>query len=155
MAHLQAIQSHFEAMVPGSWFDGGVSVESDGDEILCTGRLVAGDHARAFRERTRDERMEIAAEAQARFGRAVSWGVREGGSLVVFTNLNLPVMTRLRLRERKVLDTLVRGGVARSRSDALAWCVRLVAQHESEWLDELRRALADVEHVRERGPATS
>ena len=47
-------------------------------------------------------------------------------------------MTRLRQPERRVLDTLVEGGVARSRSDALAWCVRLVGQHEDSWLAELR-----------------
>ena len=43
-------------------------------------------------------------------------------------------MTRLRQPQRMVLDTLVDAGVARSRSDALAWCVRLVGQHEDDWL---------------------
>ena len=47
-------------------------------------------------------------------------------------------MTRLRQPERIVLDTLVDSGVARSRSDALAWAVRLVGQHADEWLGELR-----------------
>jgi hypothetical protein len=64
----------------------------------------------------------------------------------------VPVMTRLRQAERRVLDTLVEGGVARSRSDALAWCVRLVGQHEDSWLDELRAALRRVEEVRSVGP---
>jgi hypothetical protein len=62
------------------------------------------------------------------------------------------VMTRLRLRERAVLDTLIEGGVARSRSEALAWCVKLVGRHESEWLADLREALSGVEHVRAEGP---
>jgi hypothetical protein len=53
-----------------------------------------------------------------------------------------------------VLDTLVDAGVARSRSDALAWCVRLVHQHEGEWIDQLRDALVHVEKVRAEGPKT-
>jgi hypothetical protein len=71
---------------------------------------------------------------------------------VVFTNLSVPVMTRLRMSERRVLDTLVDAGVARSRSDALAWCVRLVHEHEGEWIDQLREALVHVERVRADGP---
>ena len=43
-----------------------------------------------------------------------------------------PVMTRLRQPERLVLDTLVDAGVARSRSDALAWAVRLVGEHADD-----------------------
>jgi len=52
-----------------------------------------------------------------------------------------------------VLDTLVDAGVARSRSEALAWCVRLVGQHEEEWLAELREAMTHVAEVRTKGPA--
>jgi len=61
-------------------------------------------------------------------------------------------MTRLRQAERLVLDTLVDAGVARSRSEGLAWAVRLVGQHADEWLAELRRAMEGVEEVRRRGP---
>jgi len=61
-------------------------------------------------------------------------------------------MTRLRLADRRVLDTLIDAGVARSRSEALAWAVRLVAQHESDWIQELRDAMTTVEEVRSRGP---
>jgi hypothetical protein len=52
-----------------------------------------------------------------------------------------------------VLDTLVDAGVARSRSEALAWCVRLVGQHEEDWLAELREAMQSVADVRSKGPA--
>ena len=62
-------------------------------------------------------------------------------------------MTRLRMEDRQVLDTLVDAGVARSRSHALAWCVRLVGQHQEEWLADLRQALTQVEQVRGQGPA--
>jgi hypothetical protein len=61
-------------------------------------------------------------------------------------------MTRLRMPERHVLDTLVEAGVARSRSHALAWCVRLVAERQEEWLGGLRDALAQVRKVRSEGP---
>ena len=97
-------------------------------------------------------RLAIASEAESRFRRKVSWAVRQGSAMTHFTQASVPLMTRLRLRERSVLDTLIDGGVARSRSDAIAWCVKLVAQHQAEWLGELREALADVEHVRAEGP---
>jgi hypothetical protein len=105
-----------------------------------------------FRDETRERRITIALEAEARFERKVSWGLRIGDRAVMFTHLAAPVMTRLRQRERLVLDTLVAGGVARSRSDALAWCVRLVGEHTGDWLEELRTALQDVERIRAAGP---
>jgi hypothetical protein len=111
----------------------------------------AGRIAR-FREETREQRMAVADAAQARYGRSVAWGAACGDVREVFTNLSVPVMTRLRQPERLVLDTLVDAGVARSRSEALAWAVRLVAQHADEWLGELRAAMASVEEVRARGP---
>jgi len=61
-------------------------------------------------------------------------------------------MTRLRMDERTVLDALIDGGLARTRSEALAWCVRLVGEHQREWLDELLAATETVRAVRERGP---
>ena len=73
----------------------------------------------------------------------------------MFTTTGVPVMTRLRMADRRVLDTLIDAGVARSRSEALAWCVRLVEQHEREWIDELRAAMTAVEEVRNRGPKSS
>ena len=145
------------------------TVTVDRDEILVFGRLrppeLAGDadeptHAAAeagrisrFREDTRDQRMAIAHEAEHRFGRTISWGAESGSTSAVFTNLSVPVMTRLRQPERRVLDTLVDSGVARSRSDALAWCVKLVSANTDEWLDNLRSAMAAVESVRDQGPS--
>ena len=104
------------------------------------------------RSETRDERIEIALEAQARYARKVSWGVRLGDTTALFTHVAAPVMTRLRQPERQVLDTLVDAGVARSRSDALAWSVKLVGQHADEWLAQLRDAMAHVEKLRGEGP---
>jgi hypothetical protein len=146
------IAEFFAGKIPSTWFAGPVVLESDEDEILCVGPLPPGRTAREFREATRAERMAIAEEAEARLERKVSWGVDQGGETTLFTTLTTPTMTRLRLRERRVLDTLVDAGVARSRSDALAWCVRLVGRHEGEWLADLRDALVGVERIRAEGP---
>jgi len=146
------IPGFFAGRIPKSWFTGPVLIESDEDEIVCIGPLAPGRAAREFREASRSERMAIAEEAEARFGRKVSWGVEQDGETTLFTTLTIPTMTRLRLRERRVLDTLIDAGVARSRSDALAWCVRLVGRHQAEWLADLRDALVGVERIRSEGP---
>jgi len=148
--------------IPQDWFSGPPQVDCDGDEILVIGPLD-GDRARPgesataridrFRGATREQRMRIAQAAERRFGRKVSWGASAGGERRLFTTLSVPVMTRLRLPERQLLDTLVGAGVARSRSDALAWCVRLVAKHEADWISELREALVRVGELRRKGPA--
>lgn len=162
------ITGWFAGRLPDAWFAGVPDITVDREEILVLGALTpppapsdaaaaagaaeAGRIAR-FREDTRDERMAIAREAEQRFGRKVAWGATCGDTRLVFTSLSVPVMTRLRQPERRVLDTLVDAGVARSRSHALAWCVRLVGQHTEEWLTALRSAMQEVERVREQGPA--
>jgi hypothetical protein len=125
--------------------------EPEGAEPEGADARSAGRAAR-FREETRSDRMRIADEAQARYGRTVSWGVEAGGERIMFTNVAVPVMTRLRQPERQVLDTLVDAGVARSRSDALAWSVRLVGEHTEEWLAKLRDAMSEVDNLRAEGP---
>ena len=112
---------------------------------------VAGRISR-FREQTREERIEIARQAEHRYQRKVAWGRGSASTVELFTVASVPVMTRLRQPERIVLDTLVDSGVARSRSDALAWAVRLVGQHADEWLGELREAMAKVDELRAKGP---
>lgn len=157
----EAITEWFTAHLPKDLFTGAPAVSADGDEILVIGPIATPDKADAatvagavkeFRDRTREARMKVAAEAENLFNRKVSWGVRAGEDRHLFTSLSIPVMTRLRLPERATLDTLVETGVARSRSDALAWCVRLVGKHEADWLNELREALVHVQKVREEGP---
>jgi hypothetical protein len=155
----------FTGRLPDDWFTGPVDLTIDRDEITVVGTLAEpaageGDPAAAragriarFREETRQQRMAIADAAQERYGRSVAWGAACGEDRQLFTTLSVPVMTRLRQRERLVLDTLVDAGVARSRSEALAWAVRLVGQHADDWLTELREAMASVEEVRGRGPA--
>jgi hypothetical protein len=166
----QELRGWFAGRVPADWFTAPPDVVADRDEILVTGVLAdpelptdsdgaasaAAREARisGFREDTRGRRMRIANEAERRFGRKVSWAARCGDVERAFTTLSVPAMTRLRMPERRVLDTLVDAGVARSRSHALAWCVRLVADKQDEWLTGLRDALSGVEAVRKQGPAT-
>jgi Arc/MetJ-type ribon-helix-helix transcriptional regulator len=161
----------FAGRLPDGWFSGPPEVTSDREEILVVGNLPepeypkdADDATRAtareariqgFREDTREQRMRIADEAEQRTGRKVAWGAVCGDERRIFTTLAVPVMTRLRMPERQVLDTLVGAGVARSRSDALAWCVRLVRDHEGEWIDQLRDALVAVHEARATGPTPS
>ena len=116
-------------------------------EVACLARIDG------FREDTRGQRMRVADDAERLWGRKVSWGgvVRRGPTSTSRPRA-VPVMTRLRMSERRVLDTLIDAGVARSRSEALAWCVRLVGKHQSEWIDQLREAMEHVERVRADGP---
>ncbi|MEV0148527.1 MULTISPECIES: hypothetical protein [unclassified Nonomuraea] len=160
------VRAWFTGRLPEGWFTGAPEVFRDREEIAVIGTLPepSGDVpeeeraalvdglVRRFREETRERRVEIAREAERRFRQKISWGVSCGGETVMFTTLSVPVMTRLRQSERQVLDTLVAAGVARSRSDALAWCVRLVGKHTDTWLTDLRDALRHVDRVRSSGP---
>jgi hypothetical protein len=159
------IEAWFTNALPGDWLSGSPDVRVDKDEITVILPLAApaegGEEAatsalhaiKDFRERTRERRMDIADEAELKFDRKVAWGATSGETSVLFTHLAIPVMTRLRQPERQVLDTLVDAGVARSRADAMAWCVRLVGRNEKEWLDQLRDALVAVGEAREKGPS--
>lgn len=129
-----------------------VTVPEPADTDGADRQAAAAGRIARFREDTRARRVEVAEAAQERFGRTVSWGARCGEVTELFTTVSAPVMTRLRQPERLVLDTLVDAGVARSRSDALVWSVRLVGQHADEWLTQLRAAMASVEEVRAQGP---
>ena len=159
------IQSWFTGRLPDEWFTGPADVTVDREEITIIGTLsepesddaeaAAEGRVRRFREDTRAWRIDIASEAERKFGKKVAWGARCGAVSEMFTTLSVPVMTRLRQSERRVLDTLVDAGVARSRSDALAWCVRLTGEHADAWLAELRDALRRVEEVRSQGPQTT
>jgi hypothetical protein len=163
----EGVEEWIAGRLPEGWFEGTPEVAVDREEVTVVGRLSAdgdGDGAERgpqweagrisrFREQTREDRMRIAREAERRFGRKVAWGAQAGATREVFANLAVPVMTRLRQPERQVLDTLVDSGVARSRSEALAWCVRLVGRHTEDWLAELRTAMESVERVRRTGPA--
>jgi hypothetical protein len=168
---LERVRGWFVGRLPEEWRSTPPEITVDREEItvvltvtdvdLPDGSSDAERHearagrAKAFREDTREQRIEIASELQHRTGRTVSWGVQVGEQRELFTTLSAPVMTRLRQADRQVLDTLVDSGVARSRSDALAWCVRLVGTNAETWLADLRTAMEEVAKVREAGPATS
>ncbi len=164
----EKVSAWFAGRVPDGWFLEAPEVHADREEILVVGRIPEPEYPkrasaaakqaacdariRRFREETRDRRIGIALEAEHLWNRKVSWGAVCGTVRRLFTTLSLPVMSRLRLAERAVLDTLVDAGVARSRSDALAWCVRLVGANQEEWLADLRTAFEEVERVRSAGP---
>jgi hypothetical protein len=166
---LERVRGWFAGRLPDDWQVEPPQITVDRDEITVVLSVADVDlpaktsaaerdearagRAKAFREDTRGKRMAIAREAEHRYERKVSWGVRVGERSELFTHLAAPVMTRLRQPQRQVLDTLVEAGVARSRSEALAWCVRLVGQHEEDWLSELRDAMSHVADVRTKGPA--
>lgn len=164
----EKLRGWFAGRLPDDLFESLPEVTVDREEITVIGRIPeprltegasdaekeAAVQARIqeFRERTREDRVAVAREAEHRFRKKVSWGVECGGERALFTHIAAPVMTRLRQPERQVLDTLVAAGVARSRSDALAWCVRLVQRHTDDWLAELRDSLEHVQRVRAQGP---
>jgi hypothetical protein len=164
----EQIRGWLSGRLPEGLWEALVEVGVDREEITVIGRIgapaVDADASPAerdatiegriaeFRERTREARMGVAREAERRFDKKVSWGVECDGVRALFTNVSAPVMTRLRQPERQVLDLLVEAGVARSRSDALGWCVRLVKQHADDWLTELRESLEHVRTVRAQGP---
>lgn len=167
MVTAEELRSWFAGNIRDGWFSDPIEIQFDRDEILITGnlpmpKLADGDQPEvaararidAHREDTRDERIAIADRAQTTFERKVSWAARCGDEHHRFTSASAPVMTRLHIGDRATLDTLIDAGVARSRSDALAWCVRLVAENEHEWLDQLRDAMTEVEVVRSQGPAS-
>jgi hypothetical protein len=158
----------FTGRLPSGVYTELVDVTEDREEITVVGRIdepelpggaspaerEAANEGRIaeFRERTRQQRMGVADEAEHRFQKKVSWGVQCGDKRTIFTNLSAPVMTRLRQPDRLVLDTLVAAGVARSRSDALVWCIRLVQRNAETWLADLDASLAEVKRVRAQGP---
>ncbi len=169
-ADTATIQSWFDSHVDEDWGAEKVTIKSDDDEILAIVKVAtdAGDLpeesddkevaikriARHFRKATRQSRMSVAESAQDLFDRKVSWGVQAGEDTYLFTHVTAPAMTRLRISEREVLDTLVDSGVATSRSEALSWCVKFVRDNESEWLDSLKEAFKSVEKVRNEGPSS-
>lgn len=171
MTTAETLRGWLTGRLPADWFESEPTVTVDRDEILIVGRLSAPQTAadasdaeraaavkgriKGFREDTRERRITIARELEHRSGRKVAWGVECGDSTQIFSQLAAPVMTRLRQPERRVLDTLVEAGVARSRADALGWCVRLVQQHADPWLADLRTAMEKVEDVRAQGPDRS
>lgn len=161
------LKAWFAGSLPDDWFSEPPAITFDRDEILVTGTLEmpkldessdesvpANARIAGFREDTREQRIAIADRAQHNYLRKVSWAVVCGEQEVGFTTASVPVMTRLALEERAVLDTLIDAGVARSRSEALAWCVQLVHDNESEWIDKLREAMEEVAELRQTGPAS-
>jgi len=144
------------------------TIEVDGDEILVVGDVgapevpagldaegtAAAEAARIarFREDTRDRRIAVARQAEARYGRPISWGASAGGTTERFTTFRAAVATRLGLEHRQLLDRLVAAGIAKHRGHALAWCVDLVVKNEEAWLTRLQEALTTLEQTAAEAP---
>jgi len=168
----EELEEWFTSMMTGDWCGAGRSIAWDKDEILVVVKMPVPDHNNAdgkdvddeselpgtltrieeFRVDTRKARMVVASEGQQRWGRTISWGAECSGTTAVFTHAAIPTMTRLRLAERRTLDTLIDAGVAQSRSEALAWCVQQVSEHQGDWIERLREAVTEVERIRSEGP---
>jgi len=98
---LAAVSAWFAGRLPQTWFTGPATVSLAEAGIQVVGALPAvelaveaGDSARAaaaagriarFREDTRPERIEIAREAEEKFGLAVTWGASSGDTSLLFT----------------------------------------------------------------------
>jgi hypothetical protein len=168
---VESLTGWLAGRLPDAWFEAAPTITVDRDEILIVGTVSAPEvtagadevtraaaeagRISRFREDTREERMSVARQAEHLFGRNIAWGATAGSTTQVFTNASVPVMTRLRQPERVVLDTLVDSGVARSRADALGWCVKLVASNADTWLADLRSAMESVETIRQQGPTVA
>jgi len=171
MTSTTEITAWFNGRLPKEWTEAGapeITIDRDEITVIITipapavgdgddgaqAEAVAGRIA-GWRDDTKEQRIRIARDAEHRFEPKVAWGVRIDDRVALFTHLAVPTMTRLRQPERQVLDTLIAAGVARSRADALAWCVKLVGEHTDDWLTELRNAIDEVDRIREDGPAAA
>src|SRR4051794_30715916 len=123
------VSAWLRGRLPDAWVTTPPTVTVDRDEILIvlgltppdtSGQDEAGVAAAEtgrisrFREETREERMQLAREAEHRYGRRVAWGASAGGTTLLFTTLSVPVMTRLRQPERQGVGTP--GGARGARS---------------------------------------
>src|SRR6266700_2211767 len=79
----EGVEAWLAGRLPDDWFASAPDVTVDREEITVIGELpppasdddaaVAGRISR-FREETRENRMQIADEAEARYGRKIAWG---------------------------------------------------------------------------------
>ncbi len=147
------LNEHLKALYPEP-----VEASVSDDELLLMGRLAVEEEIgeeearrriRTHREESRTQRMESAQEMERLTGLAVAWGVRCGQVTAYFTSRRVPVMTRLGRAERDVLDTLISGGVARNRSQAVNWAIQSFARGRRDWLRQLREAESNLRNIRQ------
>jgi hypothetical protein len=100
------------------------------------------------RSETRKLRIQLGRHLERISGCAVSWGMRAGGTVELFTMNTAAVMTRLSAPERQVLDTLIAANVAKTRSAALAYIVRTFAAEHQDWLNQVQEAAKHMANLR-------
>ena len=132
----------FAGRLPPEWSSGPAQIDIDREEIIVVVPQAGDGPLSDFRDSTRDQRIALARQAEETFARKISWGVLRHGVQRLFTTVRAPVTAELAMPERRILDTLTESGVATNRSDAVAWCIRLVGQHEADWLRDLHDATA-------------
>jgi hypothetical protein len=132
----------FTERIPPGWLAGPIEVDVDREEALVVLPLSKTYDGGGFREATRGERIKVAQQAEETFGLRISWGTSKDGRRQLYTTVRTPVTVPLAMRERQILDGLVAAGVASDRTEAVAWCIRLVGHHEADWLRDLRDAVA-------------
>lgn len=72
------LRTWFSDRLPVDVYESLVSVTVDREEITVVGTAPANESVAAFRERTREQRVEVAREAEELYRRKVAWGVRSG-----------------------------------------------------------------------------
>lgn len=67
------LQQFLNGLIPTDWFLTPPAVQYDDDEILVIGSMTTERSIDEFRDTTRLDRMAIADQVEAHFGRKVSW----------------------------------------------------------------------------------
>lgn len=136
------LSAWFAERLPAEWLCGPAQIEVDREEAVVVLPLAERYDSGEFRDATRGKRIQLAQQAEEAFGLKISWGTTKDGRRRLFTTVRTAVAVPLAMRERQILDGLVAAGVAADRTEAVAWCIRLVGHHESDWLRDLRDAVA-------------
>ena len=158
----QELRKWLLSQLPASVVGSDPEITIDADELLIiltlnTETLVGegealknAEHALLERQRseTRALRIQLGRQLERTCGYAVSWGMRAGGTVQLFTPNTTAVMTRLTREERQVLDTLIAANVANTRSAALGYIVRTFAVEHQDWLHKAQQAAKNMASLR-------
>lgn len=164
VSDLQELAQWLCGQLPASVLGNDPEVTIDADELLiiltletemfvdegeATRRRAEQELVERLRSQTRQLRIQLGRHLERTYGCAVSWGMRAGETLELFTPNTAPVMTRLSRQERQVLDTLIAANIAHTRSAALSYIVRLFAAEHQEWLNTVQQAVQQMTSLRE------
>jgi len=163
LSDLQELAQWLRGQLPASVLGSDPEATIDADELLIiltldTEMFVGEGKIRRraeqelierLRSQTRQLRIQLGRHLERTYSCAVSWGMRAGETLELFTPNTAPVMTRLSRQERQVLDTLIAANIVHTRSAALSYIVRLFAAEHQEWLNTAQQAVQQMTSLRE------